>query len=695
MFKLIFSRYFLLWLIISLWIWYYFFIKPSTTTLSLSQTESTYEKVLTWSVEDTISAVWTVELVDEQSLKFNKQWTIVRVNVKEWDKVKKWDVIAELDNKEQNYKIQQSQISLDNAKIKLKQLYDSVDNSQLLSSLKSIEDTKNNISIANKQLESLKKEQINSLNEIENNQITSEKDLEASNISLNNALKDLEITKSSQSGSFSDTTVNINSSIVKSEESIKNYITDIEKNLEETDYLFWITEANKDKNNSFEDYLSADDVSFRSNAKDLYIANNTALVNLKVKIDKHTYWKLDELIIIYNDLIAINKNLYSMSDNTYSALENSIENVYFTSTTISTKKATFNSFKSTSNSDILSINTILSSLETLTDTDLLAKTNEYSITKKEENISSLKLSIEKKENDLMSLKNNYDQTKTSYDIKLESQQNSINILNKTLEVNNESLKELQDWPTTENVLQAQNNISQAEISLEEAREGLKDYDLTAPFAWVIKTLNMKVGDNLTTDNDRSIYIENPDLIEIKIMLDQVDVVKVKVWDKARITFDSYSDTPVTWELTYINTTPTSTSWVVSYEVKLVVSDKTFSKKILSWMTADIQIVVKQNPNAILISTSAIKTESWSSYVDVKTSSWTEKRIIKTWLISWEKTEVIEWLKVWEEIILVDASILTASWTTKSSSLFWNFWAWWRKSSSTTWNSSQQDRPPMQ
>jgi septal ring factor EnvC (AmiA/AmiB activator) len=81
-------------------------------------------------------------------------------------------------------------------------------------------------------------------------------------------------------------------------------------------------------------------------------------------------------------------------------------------------------------------------LSTLTDTDLLDQTNKNSITQKQESIDNLKLSIDKKKNDLADLQISYDKTISDYDIKIEQAQNSLDILNKTLEVNNKSNEEL-------------------------------------------------------------------------------------------------------------------------------------------------------------------------------------------------------------------------------------------------------------
>jgi multidrug resistance efflux pump len=50
-----------------------------------------------------------------------------------------------------------------------------------------------------------------------------------------------------------------------------------------------------------------------------------------------------------------------------------------------------------------------------------------------------------------------------------------------------------------------------------------------------------VGDNLTADEQKFIYIENPNLVEISATLDQLDIVKISIGQKAKIVFDSYPD----------------------------------------------------------------------------------------------------------------------------------------------------------
>jgi hypothetical protein len=50
---------------------------------------------------------------------------------------------------------------------------------------------------------------------------------------------------------------------------------------------------------------------------------------------------------------------------------------------------------------------------------------------------------------------------------------------------------------------------------------------------------------------------------------------------AIVTFDSYATIPVNAKISNIDTTPVKNSGVVSYEVKIILDDPNFDKKVLS------------------------------------------------------------------------------------------------------------------
>lgn len=70
------------------------------------------------------------------------------------------------------------------------------------------------------------------------------------------------------------------------------------------------------------------------------------------------------------------------------------------------------------------------------------------------------------------------------------------------------------------------------MTLTSANKDLEKYQLEAPFEWVIKTIDYQVWDNILSDSDKSVYIENPNLLQISISLDQVDIINVELWNKA-------------------------------------------------------------------------------------------------------------------------------------------------------------------
>lgn len=688
--------YLILWIIISSW-WYYYLKNNLTSTKSTSSSQSTsQETVEKWDIKETIDVVWTSELVDEQSLKFTKAWTVTKVNFKEWDKVSKWDIIAELDNTDWENSVKEAQINLDNANIALKQLYEWADESQIKQSQNSISNTKKSIEIAKEELENLKISQANSIESLEKNIENSQKDLASSEKSLELLKKDLElayseveITKSEQSNTLSNTVSNRNTTLKQIEDSFSTELTNISKIIEQMDYILWVTKQNETKNDDFEKYLWTLNTSYKTNAESSLLSSITAYENLDKEIDAYSYdQNIDSLKEILTSISWVYKILEKATDYTYKTIEASVASDNFSQSEIDSKKSTIYSSKTSVQSKINSINSSINTLNTLTDVDLVEKSNnntltqkENSILDKEESIKSSELAIEKKKIEIDKLKKDLETTKKTYEINISSKEKSISDSEKSLEVSQLSLEELLEWPTDENIKKAKNSITQAQIKLESAKKSLDDYNLEAPFDWVIRKIDYMVWDNLSTDdNDKYVYIENPDLLEITVMLDQVDIAKVEAWTKAIVTFDAYPTEDVDAKISSIDTTPVQTSWVTTYTVTIVLDDDDFDKKILSWMTADVEIVTQEKNDILLVSTTAIKTENNKSYVTVL-SNWVQKQVeVETWLASSWKTEITSWLSEWD-IILVSSytSSSTSTTETKTSTSLFPTWWWWNRS----------------
>lgn len=680
-------KYFLSWMVLVLLINYNTFL-PSlgSSSTNIASTESSNLKVELWNIEESIDVVWNSELVNEQSIKFTKAWTITKVYYKAGDSIKKWDIIAEIDNWDAYDAIEEAKISLENSKLSLSDLYDDVDESKKIQAENNIITAQKNLEIANTELVNLKTSQENSLNKLQDGITISEKELLTAKSNLTISENELELLKKEKEDSYNNTISNKDNTIIQLENWLSSELSNISKTLEQVDYILWVTKENENKNDYYDLYLWAKLAWVKDSAKTSFWKSLSYFNALEKKINNYKTGDITELQSIFDNLLILYKELENTTDLTYNTLEASVEAATFPQSEIDSKKSNMASYRSNAQSKITSITSSINNLKTLTNTDLLSQTNANTISQKEASVTSSKLSIEKQENDLESSKKSYEQTKSEYVTSIKSKENSIKSLENTLELAKITQSELLDWPTESNVIKAKNSVKQAELKLKSAYESLDDYTLTAPFDWVVRKIDYMVWDNLTTDNDKYVYIENPNLLEITVKLDQIDIMSVKLWMEATVTFDAYPTVPVKAVISSIDTTPISSSWVVSYEVKLILNDETFKENVLSWFSADVKIITTSKNNILLLKTSAITEKNWKYYVNlVKNWSSTETEVT-VWLASWWKTEILSGLNEWDEVSTKDFSVTTTTKAT-STSLFGpstTRTSWTRSSWSFSW-----------
>ena len=283
----------------------------------------------------------------------------------------------------------------------------------------------------------------------------------------------------------------------------------------------WVSDDNKNKNNSFENYLWAKDTSIKNKAEE-YLVNSISLYDsLKEEIDWYNYdWNKENLESILNIYLNLYDKLYKTTDYIYKTAENSVTSSNtFTDSDINSIKNNMNSYRSNSLSKISIIKSSIDNLNKLTDTDLVSESNSNTVSTKEESIKNSELDIEKKE---ITLKNNieeYKQTVDNYKLNINEKEDNIKKQELALKVANQNLVELLEWPTQNNVTKSKNSIRQAELKLASAYEDLEDYMLQAPFDWLIISIDCMPWDNLQDSNDKYVYIENPNSLEVSVMLD--------------------------------------------------------------------------------------------------------------------------------------------------------------------------------
>lgn len=184
--------------------------------------------------------------------------------------------------------------------------------------------------------------------------------------------------------------------------------------------------------------------------------------------------------------------------------------------------------------------------------------------------------------------------------------------NRTIEESQSSLNDLQEGPDSLDVQTAELSLKEKQNALDDANEKLADYSVVAPFDGVIGTVSAKVGDTSSSDGALATILTDQNVAVIS--LNEVDVAKISVGDKANLTFDALPDLNISGEVAEVDALGTVSQGVVSYDVKITFD--TQDDRVKSGMSVSASIITASKTDAITVPSSAVKTDSQGSYVQV-------------------------------------------------------------------------------
>jgi len=160
------------------------------------------------------------------------------------------------------------------------------------------------------------------------------------------------------------------------------------------------------------------------------------------------------------------------------------------------------------------------------------------------------------------------------------------------------------------------SVEQKEKALLNAQEKLSDYFIRAPFDGVIAEMNVKKGDSVSSATVLTTVITQQKIAEIS--LNEVDVAKVKVGQKATLTFDALPGATISGRVVEVDTLGTVAQGVVSYGVKIAFD--TDDERIKPGMSVTADIITDTKQDVLVLPNSAIKSQGNSSYVELVEAS---------------------------------------------------------------------------
>jgi multidrug resistance efflux pump len=234
-----------------------------------------------------------------------------------------------------------------------------------------------------------------------------------------------------------------------------------------------------------------------------------------------------------NDFISLSK---MASD----SIDASFATAIYPQSQIDSQKNTMQQYVSSSQQNLTNITSTSADITKLSDPTLIKQQSDSNIAKQTLQVKTLQDALIKLKNSLNDLQNNLEYKTSQYESQIEQKQFSIDSAKTNVSVSEANLSYLQNGGTEQSIALLKNNIAKQQLALESAKKQAKNYELRAPFNGIINQIDFQNGDNIVADDSKYVYIQNPNLVRITALLDQLDIAKTAIGQKVTITFDSYA-----------------------------------------------------------------------------------------------------------------------------------------------------------
>lgn len=218
------------------------------------------------------------------------------------------------------------------------------------------------------------------------------------------------------------------------------------------------------------------------------------------------------------------------------------------------------------------------------------------------------------------------------------------------------------------VTSAKLGLTSASTALAQARDNAAKRTVTAPVAGLVTVLNAVNGQALSgggssstsaggTGSSATGAVEISDLstLRARVQVNEVDLVKIKLGQKATVSFDALPGGDASGTVSAIAPTGTNTQGVVTYDVDVTL--ETIDARLRPNMSCTVDIVVETKQSALVVPTSALRTDSATKtkYVYVVTGQDVARVDVTTGLVVGTTTEVLTGLTEGQEVVTTSAT----------------------------------------
>ncbi len=155
-----------------------------------------------------------------------------------------------------------------------------------------------------------------------------------------------------------------------------------------------------------------------------------------------------------------------------------------------------------------------------------------------------------------------------------------------------------------------NIVAQKEFTLADAQQQLSDHYIRAPFEGVVAAVNIKKGDSVS--GSLFTLITKKQIAEIT--LNEVDIAKVKVGQKATLTFDAVENLSLTGEVAEVDSLGSVSQGVVNYNIQIIFDAQ--DERVKPGMSVSASIITDVKQDVLMAPSTAIKFSGDISYIEM-------------------------------------------------------------------------------
>ena len=198
---------------------------------------------------------------------------------------------------------------------------------------------------------------------------------------------------------------------------------------------------------------------------------------------------------------------------------------------------------------------------------------------------------------------------------------------------------------------AEQAVEQAQQSLEYTQKQLDKATLIAPFDGIAASVSADEGDTVSTTTP-IVHLVDPTAMELKVEVDELDILGVKLGQRAIVSIDALSGVELGGKVTFIPPLSREEPGLVLYDVKISF-DIPQDLVLRGGMSATADIVIDEGSNILLVPNQAITLDNQGNpVVLVMVDEQTEERKVATGISDSSHTEILRGLDEGEVVVVI-------------------------------------------